>query len=291
MTTTTTPAAWTEPPVGVAGGVADAAAPVGVRSVITGKRVIMSATARGKVRNCPRQWWYQKVAGEPRDESPNMALGTDVHAVAERWLRIGDAAIVGDDTRPARIFAAGRHLLPKPGTVHIEEPVGGMCGPLEFMGKVDFRPATLSNYHPHADAWIGDHKTTGNMAFALGPTGLANDPQVHAYAWKVFGPDGVNAGFADGDRVGFVHVYYATKGAPTGLRTFAVTEWGRVVDTWLNEYLPAAVYMAELAAVTDADDVPANPGACHDYGRLCPHAAICSASPQNGSSKWSVIFG
>jgi hypothetical protein len=179
--------------------------------------------------------------------------------------------------------------------VHVEGRLGGHCGPLPFAGFVDYHPrdeAAASAYRPDtAGVYIGDHKTTSDPRWAKTPQTLAVDTQTLAYAWKLWGPDGLDAGLDRSARVGLTHVYYVTKGRPRALRVDAVTTWGAVEATWLERYLPAAIAMRGFSVVEDADEVPSNPADCHAFNRLCPHAGDCSSSPINVRRRAASLIG
>jgi hypothetical protein len=142
------------------------------------------------------------------------------------------------------------------------------CGPLPFVGKVDFYNKDL--------CVIGDWKTTGfkDFRYSKTPTALASHGQPLAYAYALFNDEPPAS-------LSFQHINLLTKGRPDAMEVWAYeVPWSAVAANW-ETVKTTAVQMAAVAVNhQSADTVTPNQGACKKFGG-CPHAEYCLASPKN----------
>ena len=251
-----------------------------VKSAVTGKGIRISPSAAKTFWRCKRKWWYQKVFGLPTPTSKAMELGTAVHAELEAYLAHGTEP---SRARAGRIASRGIDLLPDPKEVEerggtVELRVSGKCGPLPYLGFVDYLEWPEGE-HPH----VWDHKTTSDYKWSKTAEELGKDPQMLFYAYAVF--HGLPH---QPSHVKMTHVYYLTKGQGSR-RVDAIYDgatdipWGVAQKTW-DRYVQTAETMADLASVEDQNKVPFNILACGDFGG-CPFSERCTKARRGPRKK------
>ena len=191
----------------------------------------ISASQLSRFTECNRAWWFQYIMGLPTKQKASAALGEAVHTVLEAYL--DDGALPDTSTQAGRIAAAGLSLLPKPGTVFTEVPMGSrgrgnaevdedslpvpggmprlVVAGMPVNGFIDV--LDLSGEHPV----VLDHKTTSDIKWAKTQEDLLEDPQMvlyGTYALDVFRTMGLET-----ETVEAGHIVYLTKGAPMARKT------------------------------------------------------------------------
>ena len=220
---------------------------------------------------CKRKWAAQYVKGFDGERpvripaTPIMQFGTDMHKVAENWLREG---IVPPETLPGATFRAGIQHWPPPAA-------DGLMVEVDFDMEV---PGGIFQGQADVVIWkdgkliIADHKTTSSVRWAMSQTELARDPQALFYA-KVF-MDKYGVGEA-----GLKWVYYEraksiydvpdTKVVETTVtRADADEHWNRQLNNMENML---AIYGQSVYP----SEVEANENFCYAYNRQCPFMEHC----------------
>ena len=244
-----------------------------------GKPLRLSASAAETWLDCQRKWAYAYYWRVPRKSSPAAEIGNHVHDVLETYMKTGEKP-EDENNRYWRIAEPGVQFLPEVGSTgvtgnwKVEEWVECQCGPLPFVGKVDFY-----NLEDFDNIQIDDHKTTGDSSWrwAKSPRQLAELLQPHAYAWSLVQVHGLTPP----ESVDFRHIYYATKGEPKAMEVRARNvPWENIEKTW-GELKEIAWQMAYTTiALEEPEDVDATTTSCKKFGG-CPYAEMCSASPIN----------
>mgnify|MGYP003640294461 CR=1 FL=1 len=248
----------------------------------------ISASAIETFDRCRRKWYFGYVERIRDDKNPAAMRGDRIHDLAERYLKgeVDPLDLQGEDVRWWRYLEPGLEFAPTPADVvehgwGVEDWVKEPCGPLNFVGKVDF--------YNLADLTINDWKTTGNVGwrYSKKPKALAHHIQPHVYAYALFKDNPV----AHANGVRFQHVNMQSRGVPNAMEVWARYEdddgnthnsipWQVILDTW-QEVISTSEAMADVATNNpEAETVEGNTKACRDFGG-CPHAAICTLSPMN----------
>lgn len=199
-----------------------------------------------------------------------------MHGILENYLKTGIVVAPETPDGPdlAAIAESGLHFLPDPKHFKIgtedswsfEHMTPG--GLVLYNGRKDFE------YDAADGIWtVGDHKTTGNLRYALNSKKLATDPQGVLYAAEALAT-------REREEVRLQWVYYLTK-----------RPWqARLVEVVLNETHVATELekldeivgrkMLPLVGRTDLHpkEVEANLSSCDKYGG-CPFRSECDQSP------------
>lgn len=213
-----------------------------------------SATQLKTYRLCPRKWSFQYRAGLRAPTHPSAALGTEVHALAERWLSTGE--VFDTATQAGRIFAPGIPHLPAPSPAlkiehHFDDGV--------FQGYIDV--LELDRAPPR----VIDHKTTSSLHWALTPAALVHDEQAVLYANEAL------TLAPDASKVDLRWLYYQTRNTP-GAHVVDATLLRADVDTKYKR-------LVEQAAVIEQTpehpfDAPGNYASCKAFGG-CFYYGLC----------------
>lgn len=306
----------------------DGTALTGCNSPFTKKNVRISPSSFNTFTRCERQWWFQKILGLETPSTPNQRLGQAIHYWLENYIR-GDVELAeltnmteegfeyhagkfndedrrGDDPMKAgmmrkalRIATDGINeggVCPDPvgdRDAMVELMVAGKCGPLPYIGFVDYaeiKPVIVDNgrdaTYVEDNHIITDHKSSGDYYWAKTEEQLKRDPQMLFYAgalWLEKNGDGDYT--APEGTLTVAHAYYHTRTPnkkrgerPAMLRQTPVP-WSNVIDV-MKRFERGAANMVKRAALEDPDLVMGNSSACGAYGG-CPYAARCSESPDN----------
>jgi len=215
---------------------------------------------------CQSRWHWEKIGGFRGEETGAMRLGKRVHALLELYLR-GER--LPQDKEALAIALPGMKYLPKPKSFlgAVEDRIySTTLGCVPILGFVDL-------YYWQGDCLvIVDHKSTGNLQYALAPSEISRDFQAMIYAcWaSLRWPD---------ERITFRLVYYTSR-PPYRSRVseyaFSDTDI-EAAKTYIRQTLDRML----LASITDIASVPYNLAACHDYKSAenpmgCPHRERCA---------------
>lgn len=141
----------------------------------------VSASQVSTYRDCARKWAWSRIRKIPGKFSPSAARGTKYHGILDRHFT-GKAPIPTDDPLGVVALEALNYLPPAstPGleTEHwFHLDLGDGIG---IRGKKDL--AHGPPYRPIPKVW--DHKSTGNLDYAMGPNELATDTQGIIYGYE-----------------------------------------------------------------------------------------------------------
>ncbi len=231
--------------------------------------VVLSASQVNTWDLCKRRWaieYIWKIKGPPH---PSAVLGSKVHKHLERWLSVAQPP---PTDKAGMIALAMIPPLPPPGAGVVERrfyvvlPSG-----LLFTGFIDW-----SGVGPIIPI-VTDHKTSGNLEWALTAEKLHNDVQALLYALVAF------VGFGC-DTVGLLWNYGHTKkeaGRYVSLPVYTEISFPEVVAKFAAVIEPAAHEMiAHRNAQTDPMSFPPQADACGAYGG-CPHRGTrCNMTEQ-----------
>ena len=221
----------------------------------------LSASQLATYGDCPRKWWFAKVAGLPQKSSASADLGKAIHASLEQWARA--------KTEPVSRFLSSQHmqvvepalragLLPNPHTFEPEVEISLPDFPLPVVGFIDVL---------YYDGSILDYKTTGSLDWALNEEGLRQSWQALLYGvWSI-------RRNPQQQTLTFAHLYMATR-KPHGARLVQI-EWTR--QELEERYSAAKTYaltMVRTGAIDVAHRVPTNVKSCRKYGG-CPFLDYC----------------
>lgn len=149
----------------------------------------ISATEIKEWRLCPRKWFYRYVRGLRPPPHPSAAFGSEVHHHLAHWLALG---VQPPDTPAGDLAREGIPFLPLPGTAisvegHLlpvtvlpERSVQFVMGPLG--GVKDLEYTSYPTSYPFPLRVVHDHKTCGDLRFALNEEALRKDEQGIIYA-------------------------------------------------------------------------------------------------------------
>ena len=123
--------------------------------------------------DCPRKWGWPNLEGIRAPASPQQAFGTEMHALAERYLR--DGVPIDLTSQAGLALMAGSHLLPRPGALdmYVEAHFALDLGGHEIHGFKDVELPGL----------VIDHKSTSDLAWSPSPEELAINVQACLYAY------------------------------------------------------------------------------------------------------------
>ena len=240
-----------------------------------------SASQVSTFRQCPRRWWWQKVAGYTTPPSEAMKRGTAIHAELEAYLKEG--------TLPTSAIAlAGLEYLPPPTLVRpvdVERAVRleGYGLPVPLIGYIDLVEPPSAGWRPR----ITDHKTTSNFKYIKEPDVLAHDPQAIIYSAFAFRHLFTADDWLVGDSLTFRHVYYRTSGRPDSRESLVHLSRSEVDSKFKG--IVATVEAQAAAREKQVVDLEPVLTACGDYGG-CPFITNCNNAGGMGCSA-SVFAG
>lgn len=231
--------------------------------------------------DCPRKWWYEKVAKIRTPSTASQALGTRMHAVVEvrllegAWPETGRALDLG---RRDGMWCVTSQIL-EIAAVH-EDRLASMAGHEGSTGvehlikRAPGDPVfgALPSYMV-CDWWddtprVVDHKSTKDLTagYHLTAEGLQRHPQMLMYAAGLWWDDKPPV-------VQVSHLYYRTQGDPAGRALDTEVTWQQVEDA-MGRIRDRSHDMLAHAKVAAANEVPYSRSACGKYGG-CPHIAYC----------------
>lgn len=211
--------------------------------------------------SCSRKWWLKKIAGLDDSGSASTALGTEVHANIEAFLKGEgplDHRLLSLNTFVPAVKASGHRLL-------IEHEFRALMD-APVVGYIDLVVVDEVNKIVH----VWDHKTSKDWKWAKTEADLRSDPQCLLYlavALDLYGPSYTY-------RFGH-HVILTSAVEPQRTVSFEVSldeiERGRAtLNTWLRS-------MRQDADLVDGAMVEPTFGSCWAYGG-CPFKDICKGN-------------
>ncbi len=265
-----------------------------------------SASQITTFRRCPRRWWFRSVGKLEEPTRPSAQLGTDVHAVIERYTR--DGVTPGGDEAGA-IASAALHHLPLPGTVPADRVEAAFClrGSADLplarpiIGKIDRidlpTPLSPGVYMPGR---VVDYKTLSDFRYMRTAEDLQQDVQAIVYGTvsaeyfagrklpalrlgdSLFHGYVVQPGWLR--HVRFQHLYLrTTKPYKSDTCQTVLTPDGLLAG--LRGIASSLDAMAEVSRIALPGEVAGNLEACGYYGG-CPRRDLCAHLAGAGS-----IFG
>jgi hypothetical protein len=238
-------------------------------AVIAGELKHVSASQISTFKLCNRKWWFDKVANEPREESPAMARGERTHTMAEKFYTEEKPIEPSTIEAQSLIKLLADPLVPRPGPyVLIEQPrnfqMGIKLADIPVKGKIDLLDATRSRIA------IWDWKTCGSFGTVKKIQDLFTDAQMVIYAMFSF----INF---DCKRVTLTHGNIRTKGKPA----YSIVQTPPVNrGHFAKEFdMVAKVVeeMKETAKIPESTQVKPNWHACTAYGG-CRYSPKCKFS-------------
>lgn len=238
--------------------------------------------------NCERRWAAPAVCGEPKEPSSEaQKFGTRMHKVGQDWYQQGQPPNQG--TTEGKLYAAGMHLLPKPGpNVFAEEAVS--LPPVEWSGGTYVMPGTADLVEiqgkkgSKADERCGilyDYKTCKDPKWIPSVEDLLKDAQVNLYGLATMLRFNLKW-------IRCCWIYFIKTGTPRAIPVeFTLTI--EDAQKFFDACKPAIRAMREAHAKAEAgplnlfDFAPRGFDApermdysfCNSYNKLCPHYYKC----------------
>jgi hypothetical protein len=231
---------------------------------------------------CVRQWIFESLCKIRSPSTPSQILGTNVHAVLEKWQTDGtrpnkDAS---DDVemRASQVMQVA-FLLPKPGTARVEAAIHELLPVSLAGGRVPLRG--------YIDLWYGtdiyDYKTTSNPRYIKSVDELRDDIQLVVYAGWLLCYIRANPHMGlDENKITVSHVYISTKGAHTGAVIRKVPmPVAHIEEQWaLIEELAHGMYSVAHEKALISQHPRADDSVCKQYGG-CFHKETCHSIQHN----------
>lgn len=210
---------------------------------------------------CLRKWYFIKIEGLPTPTTKAQALGTEVHAQLEGYLKTGKM--------PTSLIArVGLNHLPDPATVSPENvehefELTHPDLPVKLVGIIDLvEPGEMP---PR----ITDHKTTSDFQYCKTEEQLQSNTQA-----IVYGNYAAKSLF-DTLPLHFRHIYYRTRGSAQSRVVEAVLDADLLYDGF-ERIVRTMHKMKKASIVASADKIEPTPSACSAYGG-CPFRMECAA--------------
>jgi hypothetical protein len=227
-------------------------------------------------RRCSRYWGFQKLLNMRHDSAPAV-FGRDVHGLREAHLQTGEP--IDQTTKAGIVASTGLHQIPSPGNVIVEREFAQWLRPrdtyrgdggLYWGGIIDMLSGPGFPREDSA-AFLGDHKTTGDLKWAKSETELRSDPQWNVYVEYFFQLTGL-------DSVPTLWHYITTKkpfvSKPVWVEAKRDDQYRlAIVDQLKNETYE--IENIRRAPPDDVNDLEPNLSACRDFGG-CPYqGGVC----------------
>lgn len=229
------------------------------KNTMTDKPWRVSASQISTWNDCPRKWGLRYIDGIKAPPHPAAALGTEVHAVLETYLK-DEGRLLTDLKQTERAMAIAEpvveHLPPVDGIdpALVEHKFAWVVDDLHFRGVIDL-------VHVDGEVTIYDHKTSRDPGkWGLTSLSLLEDTQAilyGAYALAEFSLDAV----------GLQWTYTRTQGKPHAFPVRATMTTEHIEQRLEQKILaPArAITEAKRTKKTGLDLAP-EPSACGKYG-------------------------
>jgi len=222
-----------------------------------------SASQLKTYKECPRKWFISKILGVRTPGTEATRVGTRVHEAIEDFINYGKA-LRDPVALPAKDWLWPIFLRNKrTDDIKVEKEFEITFDGFNLSGKIDIAIFT--------DATIVDHKTTSAWKWAMNEEQLAEDIQVHTYAYVFFQQK------PEANHVKIVYNYMKKKkGKAQRLVTIALSREAN--ENFMRAYiLPLLQGMEKDATkVLPLDVSPNEYSACGKYGG-CPFRDFCHA--------------
>ncbi len=210
-------------------------------------------------RDCERKWSYQYVDGLRGPPNRHAQLGTDVHAVLERWFKHGTAPDLNLTIGEIAVSGLRHHPAPSK-DLRVEHEARFEFEGVHYLGYIDLHYQESKHI-----ICVTDHKTTTDFRWALDEDALVTDAQRIIYSvWSLiaYGVRQVRAKW----------VYYRTTPPPKSHVVELVQSADEIWEAFRDVHADAqAIVRARRRSTADA---PRNFNACQAYGG-CPFVERC----------------
>ena len=225
------------------------------------KPLRLSATRVKQFVECPRKWHLYAVCGwegpvEVQAYNPAFAFGTELHMIAENWLKKGTPPPATD---AGRLFAKGAKYWPAPRTPGVVVEQRFTTG--NFRGAID---VLIEGETPI----VGDHKTIGDFKGAMDAEALSNDIQAIAYGHHV-------AQSRDAENVTLRWVYYRKNGAAATRKVEVTLPRSHLIEGWEKIMIECKKMVDQYEERKYPQEIEGNKEACNNYGG-CEFRARCA---------------
>lgn len=216
---------------------------------------------------CPRKWAFLKIEKLEDPPSRFAQFGTETHAHLEEWFKFNH---LPPETKTGRCARAILRHLPPPQTpgIDIEHEIDVEIGGVPFKGFIDVR---MLKRDPRP--LVSDHKTTGDLKWALAPEDLPNDVQATIYAHATMLDDRRQLDAVD------LQWDYGTRDRARSLAVVRTVTRADITPR-LERTAESVQVMRELyEQQTPALDIEPDARGCEAYGG-CPFRDRCNLTPQ-----------
>lgn len=219
---------------------------------------------------CSRKWAWKYLDGIEGEENKWATFGTNTHGHLERWLALRVPPL--DNTPEQKLAQVMLKHLPPPQAVvpsDVEIELSLRLSGLYFIGKIDLWMP--NGYDEVPMPIVYDHKTTGDLQWALTPELMKQDIQATIYAaWAMLKTRKEQVA---------VQWTYGVRKPPRAHPVRAVLT-GRDIQDRLGLTLVSAKKMHDLYhSEKKALDVVYDASACEAYGG-CPYRAHCNLTDE-----------
>lgn len=219
---------------------------------------------------CARKWAWKYLDGIEGEENKWATFGTNTHGHLERWLSLKVPPL--DNTPEQKLAQVMLKHLPPPQAVvasDVEIELSLRLSGVYFIGKIDLWMP--NGYSEVPMPIVYDHKTTGDLQWALTPELMKEDIQATIYAaWAMLKTRKEQVA---------VQWTYGVRKPPRAHPVRAVLT-GRDIQDRLSLTLASAKEMRDLYhSEKKALDVVYDASACEAYGG-CPYRAHCNLTDE-----------
>lgn len=228
----------------------------------------MKSVSASQIRNwqqCPRKWYFEKVADFPVTTSPQQLIGQDIHDKLEKHLKYGEALEDAASREAVALLPIYRRLFfltEYPTNYNLDFHVADVPvrGRLDVLDLQNLRAGVVDIY---------DFKTTSSFEYMKTEEELARDVQMVLYgAWAQHRL-----------RVPYVrlsHVYVHKKKPQAKLVSTELLDTAHVQSVF-SGITTVVEKMKVSYGASNHYDVPKNTSACFAYGKQCEFFDICDS--------------
>ena len=209
---------------------------------------------------CRRKWWLTKIAGQPVPQHPSAALGSEVHASLEAYVK-GESDTIHRLAGVHHVLLNDLHARSVDVEVSFTKPLPAPLN-LNLVGKIDI--VDWKSDPPMVLDW----KTLSDQQYAKTEEELASNTQLLTYAKHIID-------LSDAPVVRLAHATIPTRKG-TGTFRYVDVAADVVQDYHTSTFLPAVAEMKATAQAEAPADVPPTLSACSAFGG-CPFRGMCDA--------------